>query len=54
MIFTQIFKTDLDPPHQELSNGSFGIVVALLVHLQINFLSAHIGCPIQLYTPFSF
>ena len=48
MNFTKIVKADLDSPRRELSNGGLGIVVALLVHWQIIFLSARIGRPIQL------
>ena len=40
---------DLNSSCQELSNGGLGIAVALLVRWQINFLSARIGRPIQLY-----
>ncbi len=34
---------DLDSTRRELSNGGLGIVVALLVRWQNNFLSAHIS-----------
>ena len=40
MTFTKIDPADLDSPRRELSNGGVKIVVALLVHWQINFLSA--------------
>ena len=49
MNFTKIDQADLDSPRRELSNGGLGIVVALLVRWGINFLSARIGHPIQLY-----
>ena len=42
-------KADLDSPRRELSNGGLGIVVALLVRWQIDFLSVYTGGPIQLY-----
>ena len=48
MNFTTIDPADLNSPRRELSNGGLGIVVALLVRWQNDFLSAHIGYPIQL------
>ena len=47
MNFT-IDPLDLNFLRRELSNGGLGIVVALLVRRQIDFLSARIGRPIQL------
>ena len=49
--FTKIDQADLDSPRRELSNGGLGIVAALLVCWQINFLSAHNERPIQLCSP---
>ena len=40
MDHTKIYTEDLDFPRQELSNGGLGIVAALLVCRQINFLCA--------------
>ena len=48
MTFTKIDPADLDSSRRELPNGGLKSVVTLLVHWQINFLSAHIGRPIQL------
>ena len=45
----KIVTADLNSPHWELSNGGVKSVVALLVRWWINFLSARIGRPIQLY-----
>ena len=49
MNFTKIDQADLDSPRQELSNGGLKSVVALLICWGINFQSARIGRPIQLY-----
>ena len=50
MDHTKISIAYLDSPCQDLSNGGLGIAIALLVCWQINFSSACIGCPIQLYS----
>ena len=50
MNFTKIDQADLDSPRRELSNGGLlESVVALTVFSGIDFLSARIGRPIQLY-----
>ena len=41
MTFTKLYQAGLDSPRQELSNGGLGIVAALIICLQVNFLSAH-------------
>ena len=46
--FTKIVKSDMDSLSQELFNSGLGIVVAPTVFSGIIFLSARIGCPIQL------
>ena len=48
-MITENNPEDLDSPRQDLSNGGLGIVVALLVCWQFDFLSARIGRPTQLY-----
>ena len=47
MNFTKIDPADLNSPCRELSNGGLGIVVTLSARWEIDFLSAHIGRPIQ-------
>ena len=39
----------MNSPCREHSNGGLGIVVALTVHWQINFLSVYTEGPIELY-----
>ena len=48
MDHTKIDPADLNSPCRDISNGGLGIVVALLVRWQIDFLLARIGRPIQL------
>ena len=50
MNFTKIYRTDLDSPRRELSNGGPGIVAALPVCSGIVFLYACTRGPIQLYS----
>ena len=44
-----MYPEDLNSPRRELSNGGLGIVVALLVCWQIDFVCVSTGDPIQLY-----
>ena len=46
--YRKIDRADMNSPRQELSSGGLGIVVALLVRWQIDFLLARIGRSIQL------
>ena len=46
--FYKIHQADLNSPRRELSNGGLEIIVALLVHWQIDFLLDCTGDPIQL------
>ena len=48
MNHTEMYSEDLDSFHRELSNGGLEIVVALLVHLGIDFVCAHSGKAIQM------
>ena len=45
---TKIYTADLDSPRRELSNGGFGIVVALSIFSGINVSHVSTGGPIQL------
>ena len=49
MDLTKMYQVDLDSPRRELFIRGPGFIVALLVRWQIDFLSARIGRPIQLY-----
>ena len=49
---TKIYPADLDSPHRAFFIRGLGFIVIPLVRWQIDFLSARIGSPIQLYSRF--